>query len=161
VRGILDEVRSAVLVDVSLSPALKTHPKVHAIEGGLPDALRAIAAESQDLVMCVSVLEHLWDPLAALKEFRRIAAQGGICLFNVPSWRGKRYLELSAFRMKLRPPEEMDDHKMYYDVRDLWPLLVRAGFLPHDIHCFPHKFGLNTFAACAVPWPAKISRRAS
>jgi SAM-dependent methyltransferase len=156
-RSILDEVRSAVLVDVSLSPALKTCPKVHAIEGGLPDALSAIPAGSQDLVMCISVLEHLWDPLGTLKEFRRIASPGGICLFNVPSWRGKRYLELSAFRLKLSPQEEMDDHKMYYDVRDLWPLLVRAGFLPHDIHCFPHKFGLNTFAACAVPGLSKKS----
>lgn len=159
VRSILDEIRSAVLVDVSLSPALKACAKVQAIEGGVPDALSAIAPGSQDLVMCISVLEHLWDPLGTLKEFRRIVAPGGICLFNVPSWRGKQYLELSAFRLKLSPQEEMDDHKMYYDVRDLWPLLVRAGFLPHDIHCFPHKFGLNTFAACTVPGPAAESRR--
>jgi hypothetical protein len=45
----------------------------------------------------------------------------------------------------------MNDHKMYYDVRDLWPLLVRAGFLPSDIRCFPHKLGLNTFAVCRAP----------
>jgi len=43
----------------------------------------------------------------------------------------------------------MDDHKMYYDERDLWPLLVRAGFAPSQIRCFSHKFGLNTFAICA------------
>jgi hypothetical protein len=42
----------------------------------------------------------------------------------------------------------MDDHKAYYDPRDLWPLLVRAGFRPSDIRCFRHKFGLNTFAEC-------------
>ncbi len=42
----------------------------------------------------------------------------------------------------------MDDHKMYYDPRDLWPLLVQAGFRPRDIRCFRHKFGLNTFARC-------------
>ena len=40
----------------------------------------------------------------------------------------------------------MDDHKMYYDPRELWPLLVRAGFKPRDIKVFHHKFGLNTFA---------------
>jgi hypothetical protein len=27
-------------------------------------------------------------------------------------------------------------------------LLVRAGFLPSNIRCFSHKFGLNTFAVC-------------
>lgn len=152
-RSILDQIRSAVLADVSLSSELKTLPNVQTIEGSLPDTLGDIPAGSQDVVMCISVLEHLWDPLATLKELRRITAPGGICLFNVPSWRGKRYLEFSAFRLKLSPREEMDDHKMYYDVRDFWPLLVRAGFMPHDIRCFSHKFGLNTFAACAVPKP--------
>jgi hypothetical protein len=45
----------------------------------------------------------------------------------------------------------MDDHKCYYDPRDLWPMLVRAGFRPQQIHCKRHKFGLNTFATCCVP----------
>lgn len=151
--SVLDEVRAAVLVDVSLSATLKSHPKVQAFEGSLPDALSAIPPASQDVVMCISVLEHLRDPLATLRELRRIVAPGGVCLCNVPSWRGKWYLEFSAFRLKLSPREEMDDHKMYYDVRDLWPLLVMAGFVPHDIRCFSHKFGLNTFAACSVPGP--------
>lgn len=81
----------------------------------------------------------------------RILAPGGQCLINVPSWKGKRYLERAAFRWGVSPAEEMDDHKMYYDERDLWPLLVRAGFAPSRIHCFSHKFGLNTFAICARP----------
>jgi hypothetical protein len=66
----------------------------------------------------------------------------------VPSWRGKRFLELSAFRLGLSPAEEMDDHKMYYDPRDIWPMLVRAGFKPSRVKVFRHKFGLNTFASC-------------
>ena len=41
---------------------------------------------------------------------------------------------------------EMDDHKMYYAKRDLWPLLVRAGFKPSRIKLQYHKFGLNLFA---------------
>ena len=67
--------------------------------------------------MIVSVLEHLWEPLQALKQIRRLLAPGGTCLVNVPSWRGSRYLELSAFKLGLSPAAEMDDHKMYYDVR--------------------------------------------
>jgi SAM-dependent methyltransferase len=106
--------------------------------------------ESLDVVLCISVLEHLWEPLETLVELRRVVAPGGICLINVPTWRGKRFLETSAFRFGSSPPEEMDDHKAYYDPRDLWPLLVRAGFLPHNIRCRRHKFGLNTFAACRV-----------
>ena len=78
-------------------------------------------------------------------------APGGVCLLNVPSWRGKRFLEYSAFKLGLSPADEMNDHKNYYDVKDLWPLLVRGGFQPSDIRCFRHKFGMNTFAVCKAP----------
>jgi SAM-dependent methyltransferase len=94
------------------------------------------------------VLEHVSDAPELLRQVRRVLAPGGTALVNVPSWRGKWFLELSAFRLGLSPAAEMDDHKMYYDVRDLWPLLVAAGFRPSRIRCFPHKFGLNTFAVC-------------
>lgn len=150
-RRVLPSIERAVLVDSSLAPDLKAHAKVHAIEGTLPASLAEVPSRSLDVVMCISVLEHLWEPLVSLREFLRITRPGGVCLFNVPSWRGKRFLEYSAFRLGLSPREEMDDHKAYYDVRDLWPLLVAAGFRPSNIRCFPHKFGLNTFAVCRVP----------
>ena len=150
VRSVLPEIERAVLVDVALAPDLKTDERITAIEGTVPDALRDLDDASLDVVLCVSVLEHLWEPLETLVELRRLVAPGGVCLVNVPNWRGKRFLELSAFRLRLSPAEEMDDHKAYYDPSDLWPLLVRAGFLPHNIRCGRHKFGLNTFAACRV-----------
>jgi 2-polyprenyl-3-methyl-5-hydroxy-6-metoxy-1,4-benzoquinol methylase len=150
VRSILDEVGHAVLVDVALAPDLKAHGRVTAIEGTLPDAVEQLEDDSLDVVLCVSVLEHVWDPVGLLRELRRLCTPGGSCLVNVPSWRGKWFLELSAYRLGLSPAEEMDDHKAYYDPRDLWPLLVRAGFVPSEIDCYKHKFGLNTFAACRV-----------
>jgi SAM-dependent methyltransferase len=150
VRSVLPEIERAVLVDVALAPDLKAHKRITAIEGVLPDPLRELDDASLDVVLCISVLEHLWEPLETLVELRRLVAPGGVCLVNVPSWHGKRFLELSAFRLGLSPAEEMDDHKAYYDPSDLWPLLVRAGFLPHNIRCARHKLGLNTFAACRV-----------
>jgi SAM-dependent methyltransferase len=149
-RSILPEIDHAVLVDVALAEDLKTDRRVTAIEGTLPDAVAEIPDRSLDVVLCISVLEHLWDPLATLVEIRRVLASGGTCLVNVPSWRGKRFLEFSAYRLGLSPRDEMDDHKTYFDPRDLWPLLVQAGFVPHGISCYRHKFGLNTFAACRV-----------
>ncbi len=147
-RTVLDRARELVLIDVALAGDLKDHPKVEAIEGSLPDALEQLEDASLDVIVLNSVLEHLWEPERTLAELHRIAAAGGLVLINVPSWRGKRWLELSAFRLGTSPAEEMDDHKAYYDPRDLWPLLVRAGFKPSDIRCFRHKFGLNTFAEC-------------
>jgi SAM-dependent methyltransferase len=149
-RSVLHELRSAVIVDVVLANDLSTDQRVTAIEGRLPEAIGGVADSSLDVVLCISVLEHLWEPLDTLRELRRVVAPGGVCLVNVPSWRGKRALEFSAFRLGLSPAEEMDDHKVYYDPRDLWPLLVRAGFLPHEISCSRHKLGLNTLAACKV-----------
>jgi len=147
-RTVLEDVASAVLADISLSPELREHPRVTALQGSLPEVLSEIPSRSLDIILCVSVLEHLWEPLRAISEFRRLLAPGGVCLLNVPSWRGKWFLEFSAFRLGLSPAEEMDDHKNYYDVRDLWPLLVRGGFKPSGIQSFSHKFGLNTFAVC-------------
>jgi len=147
-RTLLADAESLLLADIHLAPELRSHPKVQALQGLLPDSLAFVSDGSVDVVVCNSVLEHLSDPLTAISAMRRITAPGGLILLNVPSWRGKRFLELSAFRLGLSPADEMNDHKMYYDPRDLWPLLVRAGFRPQDVRCFRHKFGLNTFAVC-------------
>jgi SAM-dependent methyltransferase len=147
-RTIVADAAELVLVDVALADDLKHDARVRAIEGTLPEALAALPGGGLDVALAISVVEHVADPARLLAEIRRLLAPGGVALINVPSWRGKRYLELSAFRLGLSPAEEMDDHKMYYDVRDLWPLLVEAGFRPRDIRCFPHKLGLNTFAVC-------------
>jgi SAM-dependent methyltransferase len=149
-RRVLGEVRTATLVDVSLASDLSEHPKVRAIEGLLPGAMDAIEDNSLDVVLCMSVVEHLWEPELTVEHFQRVLRPGGVCAVNVPSWLGKRALEYSAFRLGLSPAEEMDDHKMYYDPKDLWPLMVKAGFMPHAIKCFRHKFGLNTFAVATV-----------
>jgi len=147
-RTIVGDVAGLTLVDVALADDLKSDARIRAIEGQLPGALAALPAASLDVVMIVSVLEHVSDPAGLLREVRRLLAPGGVALVNVPSWRGKRYLELATFRLGLGAACEVDDHKMYYDVRDLWPMLVAAGFRPSQISCFSHKFGLNTFAVC-------------
>lgn len=149
-RTVLSQVRSATLVDISLADDLKSRPNVTAIEGTLPGILQDLPDQSFDVILSMSVLEHLWEPGQTLTHFRRLLRPQGVCAVNVPSWRGKRALEFSAFRLGLSPASEMDDHKRYYDPRDLWPLLVAAGFMPHGIRCFKHKFGLNTFAVCKV-----------
>jgi len=88
----------------------------------------------------------LQDPLLVIESARRMLKPSGVLLINVPTWRGKSFLEFSAFRLGLSPKLEMDDHKMYYDKRDLWPLLVRVGFKPSLIKLRYHKLGLNLFA---------------
>jgi SAM-dependent methyltransferase len=147
-RRYLGGARSALLVDLSLADDLKVHPKVTAVEGDLPGVLTQVPDRSLDVILSTSVIEHLWEPELTLMEFRRLLRPGGVCAINVPSWVGKRFLEYSAFKLGRSSAEEIEDHKMYYDPRDLWPLLVQAGFRPSQIRVFKHKFRLNTFAVC-------------
>ncbi len=149
-RSVLADVRSATLIDITLADDLRSLPNVTVLEGKLPGVLGKVPDKSLDVILGMAVLEHLWEPLETLAHCRRALLPGGICAINVPSWLGKPVLEFLAFRLSLSPACEMDDHKTYYNPRDLWPLLVRAGFSPHGIRCFRHKLGFATFAVCKV-----------
>lgn len=151
VRSVLPEVASATLVDLAIAPDLKARPNVTAIEGKLPGVLEQVPPQSLDAVICNNVLEHLWEPEVALGHIRRVLRSGGVAFLNVPSWRGRFFLETAAFRLHLAPAEEMDDHKRYYSPNEFWTLLVKSGFRPMEITaCRSHKFGLNTFAVCKI-----------
>jgi SAM-dependent methyltransferase len=133
-------------VDFRIAPELTGRDKFTFHEGAIEETLLKLQAETFDAVLLISVLEHLRDPLFVIEAVRGMLKPAGTLLINVPTWRGKSLLEFSAFRLGLSPKVEMDDHKMYYDKRDLWPLLVRAGFKPSLIKLRYHKFGLNLFA---------------
>ncbi len=142
-----DRMNQGTGVDFKIAPELRNLPGLVFHEGPIDDTLPKLGSGAFDVVLLISVLEHLREPLAALEAVQRLLRPGGVLLVNVPTWWGKCFLEFSAFRLGLSPKIEMDDHKMYYDKRDLWPLLVRAGFRPSAIRLSYHKFGLNLFAA--------------
>jgi SAM-dependent methyltransferase len=139
--------RRGIGVDFKVAPELKKRARYTFHEGPIEEALIQLEGEQLDVVILISVLEHLREPQLVLESAWRLLKPCGVLLINVPTWLGKGFLELSAFRLRLSPKVEMDDHKMYYDKRDLWPSLVRAGFKPSQIHLRYHKFGLNLFAA--------------
>ena len=138
--------KRGVGVDLQLAPELASLSKFMFHEGTIEEILLTLTAQTFDAVLLISVLEHLHDPLFVIKAVRGLLKFSSVLLINVPTWRGKSFLEFSAFRLGFSPKMEMDDHKMYYDKRDLWPLLVRAGFKPSLIKLRYHKFGLNLFA---------------
>jgi SAM-dependent methyltransferase len=138
--------KRGVGVDFKIAPDLANRPNLLFHETTIEEALSRLGGQTFDVVLLISVLEHLRDPLSVLQATRHLLKASGILLINVPTWRGKAFLEFSALRLGLSPKVEIDDHKMYYDKRDLWPLLVRAGFLPSLIKLQYHKLGLNLFA---------------
>ncbi|MFZ4524738.1 MAG: class I SAM-dependent methyltransferase [Chlorobium sp.] len=134
-------------VDFNLSDAVKNHPKFFAMECSAEKAIEHLQGKKFDLIMIISVLEHLHNPVDILQSCRELLNPGGILLVNVPTWLGKVFLEYSAFNLGLSPKEEMNEHKMYYDKHDLWPVIVKSGFLPSNIKMHYHKFHLNLFAS--------------
>jgi SAM-dependent methyltransferase len=142
-----DRLKEGTGVDFKIAPELQQTPGFVFHEGPIEETLSKLTGGDFDVVLLISVLEHLREPLGALEAAQRLLRPGGVLMVNVPTWRGKAFLEFSAFRLGLSPKVEMDDHKMYYDRRDLWPLLVKAGFRPSTIRLSYHKFGLNLFAA--------------
>ncbi|HYJ04687.1 MAG TPA: methyltransferase domain-containing protein [Chthoniobacterales bacterium] len=141
-----NRLQRGVGLDFAIAPEIRQIPKFEFYEGAIEENLARLEIGVFDAVLLISVLEHLDEPLAVLKTTHALLKPGGLLLVNVPTWRGKVFLEFSAFRLGLSPQTEMDDHKMYYNKRDLWPLLVRSGFRPSAIKLSYHKFGLNLFA---------------
>jgi 2-polyprenyl-3-methyl-5-hydroxy-6-metoxy-1,4-benzoquinol methylase len=56
-----------------------------------------------NLILLISVLEHLEDPLRILIECKKMLRPGGVLLVNVPTWLGKIFLEYAAFVLKVCP----------------------------------------------------------
>ena len=94
-----------------------------------------------DLVICNEVLEHLFDPLSALREARRVLAPGGRLIATVPNvayWR--RRLDLAGFgrwnpggddRSVTEPWR--DPHLRFFTPRTLRVVLERAGFTELEV----------------------------
>lgn len=139
---------SGVAVDIVVSEKVKSMENVVVYEQPVESALPNLNSEYFSVILMNSVLEHLEDPLFVIRECMRLLKKDGILIINVPTWLGKYFLEKLAFTFKFSPATEMDDHKMYYDKKDLWPILVKAGFKPSLIKMKYHKCGLNLFSTC-------------
>jgi ubiquinone/menaquinone biosynthesis C-methylase UbiE len=145
-QALKPRISEGVGVDFRVSEACERDPKLRFVLTAAEIALREFPDDEFDVVLFISVLEHLWDPQEALRECNRILRTGGTLLIHVPTWWAKPVLETSAFKFRTSPASEMDDHKMYYSKRDLWPLLVRAGFKPSSIRLRYQFLGMTLFS---------------
>jgi ubiquinone/menaquinone biosynthesis C-methylase UbiE len=97
-----------------------------------------------DVVTLMAVLEHLQNPDAILREARRVLKKGkGILLGTVPSKWGKPVLEFLAYTAGIVNPDEILDHKQYFDKASLTAILREAGF--NDIRHKYFQLGMNNF----------------
>jgi len=142
---LLPRIKEGHGIDFSISDQLKSIESLNFKTGNAENFLSDFTGNYYDLVLMISVLEHFWHPNLILNQCYRLLKDDGKLLINVPTWTGKKFLEFFAFQLQLSPKEEMNDHKMYYNKSDLWPMIIHAGFKPSRIKMKYIKFGLNLF----------------
>lgn len=132
-------------IDFRVSERALADPALDLREGSLEDLLPTFEDASLDAIFAMSVIEHVEDPGAAFEECHRMLAPGGMLVVHVPTWMGKRILEQIAFRFG-RETDSIDDHKQYFNVPGMWPLMVRAGFRPRHLRLRYHTLGCSLLA---------------
>ncbi len=98
---------------------------------------------SFEVVTMLAVLEHLENPAEVVKEAFRVLVPGGIFAGTVPSKAAKPVLEFLSYKLGIVNPDEIRDHKCYYDRGLLFETLGDAGF--DDIQHNYFQFGMNNF----------------
>jgi len=91
---------------------------------------------SFDFVIMLAVLEHLNCPIEIVKEVERILKPNGKLILTVPSKYSKRVLEFLANKMKIVNEEEINDHKKYYNYKDLEKLFKKTNKLKIQKHIY-------------------------
>lgn len=108
------------------------------------------ADQKFDLVVHSDTLEHVKNPVAALKECRRVLRPGGLLAFTVPVIvdRMSRTREGLAKSYHGFPTTGTDDYLVYTEYgSDMWRQVIEAGFDSVKINTFDFPAGI-AISAC-------------
>lgn len=92
------------------------------------------------VVTSLAVVEHLDDYSIHLQESFRVLKKNGLFIITSPSKKSKIILELLA-SLRLLSKEEINDHKRYFNEKELCELLKNTGFI--EVRPVKLQFGLN------------------
>jgi 2-polyprenyl-3-methyl-5-hydroxy-6-metoxy-1,4-benzoquinol methylase len=112
---------------------------------------------SQDLILCLDVLEHLMDPSHLLLEIKRLLAPNGLAILNVPN-----HLDIRG-RLKILFGSGLDVHNYFPDHYD-WNNPHIRFFRYKSFNQMIQKFGFEvvkdySYRNCSIPLSGKISNR--
>jgi SAM-dependent methyltransferase len=118
-RNMLELARSGTVTGIELSAMsaclARAREAGRVIEGSVLEM--PLDDESFDLAVCLDVIEHLQDDLAALRELRRVVAPGGWLLVTVP-----------AYQWLWSGHDVINHHRRRYTRRSLLAVAERAGW---------------------------------
>lgn len=104
---------------------------------------------SYDVVTCVEVLEHVYDPLHALSEICRILQMRGSAVITVPNLAYWRY-RLDLLRGRIPGPAADRRHLHQFNRQFLDQTARQAGLIPVGI------FGFGVRAARLAGWKPEL-----
>lgn len=116
--GMLEKFGRTVGMDLPVALKWSARRKFGRLVASRAEAL-ACRDNAVDLVVCLDVLEHLGDDLAAAREMFRACRQGGHLLLTVP-----------AYRFLWSEHDEALGHRRRYSRKELGRVVVEAGFKP-------------------------------
>lgn len=105
--------------------------------------------QSFDLITSINFIEHVANPLPLIKQMKRMLKPRGVIFLQTGTWLDKIFLETCIFKFNLagqNGKDSLDEHKMYYNKKDLWKLIIDAGFRSSQIHLKYKKCGLSVTA---------------
>ncbi len=109
--------------------------------------LRSLELEenSFDRVLMLALIEHIEteDAQKVLKQAYRILKPGGLLLLTTPTPLAKPVLEFMAYKLKVISRDEIEDHKYYYNIKELDKLLKTHKFKKIDAKHF--QLFMNSF----------------
>src|SRR5215510_8667068 len=77
-KAMHSRLRSGTGIDYRVSEEVQKIPRLRFVQDSIESALPRLANEQFDLVLFISVLEHIWDPLSTLRECHRVLKTGGL-----------------------------------------------------------------------------------
>lgn len=106
--------------------------------------LQYIAPSSFDGIICMAVLEHVYDPHKAVKNLYAILKNGGYCLAYVP------------FLYRYHAPENFAFQDYFRYTRDGVAYLFRDF---SEVTVYPYRGPYSTILNLWAPWKYKIEKR--
>lgn len=117
---------------------------------------------SFDMVVHSDTLEHIENPLQALKECRRILCPGGLLAFTIPIVVGRMSRSRQGLSKSYHgfPGNGSDDYMVHTEYgADMWQQVLEAGFDSVKIETFDYPAGIAIAASEPAPVKAGLISR--
>ena len=109
-----------------------------------------------DMITCLDVIEHVFDPNYLLSEVRRVLKNGGVFVLSYPNIGFIKFrlsIMTGSFPMTAGDPEPYDGgHIHYWTVRDMRKMLSRNSLTPFKIAATGKVQGIKQL------WPNLLAR---